>query len=60
MSALAPKADICAALAYVCFGPIADIERLVCMPPWTSDKSSRARQDNPDFGEFARLRVDLD
>jgi hypothetical protein len=25
MSALPPKADMCGALAYVCFGPIADI-----------------------------------
>jgi len=25
MSALPPKADMCVALAYVCFGPIADI-----------------------------------
>jgi hypothetical protein len=25
MSALAPKADMCSALAYVCFGPIADM-----------------------------------
>jgi hypothetical protein len=25
MSALPPKADMCSALAYVCFGPIADI-----------------------------------
>src|SRR5262245_41738497 len=49
---------MCSALADVCFGPIADIE--VCMPPWFSDKSSRAWQDNPDFGELARLRIDLD
>jgi hypothetical protein len=26
MSALAPKADMCSALAYVCFGPKADIQ----------------------------------
>jgi hypothetical protein len=25
MSALPPKADMCSALAYVCFGPIADV-----------------------------------
>ena len=25
MSALTPKADMCSALAHVCFGPIADI-----------------------------------
>src|SRR6202008_961178 len=28
MSALPPKADMCSALAHVCFGPIADIEGL--------------------------------
>jgi hypothetical protein len=28
MSALPPKADICSALAYVCFGPIADIREM--------------------------------
>ena len=28
MSALPPKADMCGALAYVCFGPIADIGSL--------------------------------
>jgi hypothetical protein len=27
ISALPPKADMCVALAYVCFGPIADIYR---------------------------------
>jgi hypothetical protein len=27
MSALPPKADMCGALAHVCFGPIADIAR---------------------------------
>jgi hypothetical protein len=26
MSALPPKADMCSATAYVCFGPIADID----------------------------------
>jgi len=26
MSALPPKADMCSALAHVCFGPIADIQ----------------------------------
>jgi hypothetical protein len=29
MSALPPKADMCAALAHVCFGPIADIANLI-------------------------------
>ena len=31
MSALPPKADMCLAVAYVCFGPIADIPQL---PKW--------------------------
>ena len=31
MSALPPKADMCAALAYVCFGPEADIREMTCM-----------------------------
>jgi hypothetical protein len=30
MSALPPKADMCSALAYVCFGPKADITELGC------------------------------
>jgi hypothetical protein len=29
MSALPPKADMCSALAYVCFGPIADIKPFI-------------------------------
>jgi hypothetical protein len=29
MSALLPKADMCSALAYVCYGPIADIACVV-------------------------------
>jgi hypothetical protein len=28
MSALPPKADMCSALAHVCFGPIADMAQL--------------------------------
>ena len=28
MSALPPRADMCGALAHVCFGPIADIQEL--------------------------------
>jgi len=53
MSALPPKADMCAALAYVCFGPKADIRS-------TSDEHSDAWQDDPDLGELARLCIDLD
>ena len=48
MSALPPKADMCGAVADVCFGPKADIGP-------TSDEHSDARQDNPDLGELARL-----
>jgi len=29
MSALPPKADVCGALAHLCFGPIADIATLL-------------------------------
>src|SRR5215831_19147965 len=32
MSALPPKADMCGALTHVCFGPIADIARLIRSP----------------------------
>jgi len=32
MSALLPKADMCSALAHVCFGPIADIVSALCHP----------------------------
>src|SRR5215471_13580482 len=39
--------------ARVCFGPKADIGL-------TSDEYSDARQDNPDFGELAWLRINLD
>src|SRR4029453_16854298 len=53
MSALPPKADICGAAWHVCFGPIADMGPAL-------DEHSDARQDNPDFGELARLRIDLD
>jgi hypothetical protein len=35
MSALPPKADMCGALAYVCFGPKADIELYVDQQPLT-------------------------
>jgi hypothetical protein len=52
MSALPPKADMCSALAHVCFVPEADMGR--------SDEHSDAWQDNPDLGELARLCIDLD
>src|SRR5262245_13332154 len=44
---------MCSVHAHVCFGPKADIEP-------TSDEYSNAGQDNPDLGELARLRIDLD
>ena len=53
MSALPPKADMCGATRDVRFGPKADIAP-------TSDERSNARQDNPDLGELAELRIDLD
>jgi hypothetical protein len=33
MSALPPKADVCGALAHVCFGPIADIQEFGSVLP---------------------------
>ena len=53
MSALIPRADMCGAAGDVRFGPIADIGS-------TSDEHSDAWQDHHDFGELARLGVDLD
>ena len=53
MSALLLKAEVSGALAGVCQGPKAEIGPI-------SDKYSNARQDNPDLGEFARLRLNLD
>ena len=43
MSALPPKADVCGALAHVCFGPIADIVRLIRSP------RPRDRERLPEF-----------
>src|SRR5262245_58962940 len=48
MSALPPKADMCSANLNVRYGPKADIGP-------TSVEYGNARQDNPDFGELARL-----
>ena len=65
------KADICSAkghvrftpesghvqrTSHVCFVPIADIGRLRAF----RQQRGYARQNNPDFGELARLRIDLD
>src|SRR5262245_16506539 len=47
MSALPPKADMCGAIAYVCYGPIADIANAVTLVPltwqWSQPSASRAR-----------------
>ena len=53
MSALHPKADMCGATRDVRFGPEADIGL-------TSNECSDARQGDRDFGELARLRIDLE
>ena len=53
MSALPPKADLCGATRVVRFGPEADIGL-------TSNECSDARQGDRDFGELARLRIDLE
>jgi|RhiMetdeSRZDD1v2_1073273.scaffolds.fasta_scaffold4341807_2 hypothetical protein len=61
MSALAPKADMCAATRDVCFGPKADIR--VCGDTFLlriSDEHGSAWQNDRDFGELTRLRIDLD
>jgi hypothetical protein len=50
------KADIEATQTDVCFVPKADIRGAFSI----SDEQSGAGQDNPDFGELARLGIDLD
>jgi hypothetical protein len=57
MSALPPKADNERLGRNVCLVPIADINRTRGL---LGDGSRRSRQDNPNFREFARLRIDLD
>src|SRR5262245_303803 len=49
MSALPPKADMCSALAYVCFGPKADI----ILAAVRSENSSSAGHRCRDTGEIA-------
>ena len=44
MSALPPKADMCSALAYVCFGPIADISQSAAPFIIESGTGSEVRQ----------------
>ena len=56
MSALPLKADMCGATRDVRFVPIADIGRLRAV----RQQRGYARQNNPDFGELAQLRIDLD
>jgi len=53
MSALHPKATSNATHMHARFGPRTDI------PP-LSNKRGSARQGDRDFGELARLRIDLD
>ena len=62
MSALPPKADMCSALGDVRFVPKADIgpAYTVTSPPGLRRTHSKARQNDPELGKFARLRVDLD
>ena len=51
------KADMCSAKAHVCSGSIVDIGRIYSL---AGNGSRRSRQNNPDFREFAGLRIDLD
>jgi hypothetical protein len=44
MSALPPKADMCSALAHVCFGPKADIAHLVDDLVGSGEQRLRERQ----------------
>ena len=48
-----PNSDIDCVFQHVRFEPIADIGP-------TSDEHGNARQDDPDLGELARLRIHLD
>ena len=48
-------ADMCGATRHVRFVPIADIGRAQNY----LRSNSRTRQNNPDFGELPRLRIDL-
>src|SRR5262249_60681803 len=43
MSALPPKADMCSAQAYVCFGPKADIGSPIRSPRWPARVVTAAR-----------------
>ena len=53
MSALPLKADVCAAMANVGYGPKADIGPI-------SDEHSDAWQDNPNLSELTRLSIHFD
>src|SRR4249920_2930552 len=57
MSALLPITDIQASPMNVRFVPIADMRGL---RERFSDECRSAREDNPDFSELTRLRIDLD
>jgi hypothetical protein len=45
MSALPPKADMCVALAYVCFGPQADITPAMAAKLWEMSDMVKVLED---------------
>jgi hypothetical protein len=51
MSALPPKADICSALAHVCFGPMADM--VVLFRVWVVDVTLVGWSSHRDNASFA-------
>ena len=51
-SALPPKADMCTALAHVCFGPIADIG-----PKFASPHKIKNRRLRAAYSPFRRLQL---
>ena len=62
MSALPPKADMCGALAHVCFVPIADIASPALSSPRrhvAKDLNAVANEDNTVPGRIATVPFDL-
>jgi len=59
MSALPPKADMCGALAHVCFVPIADIRktRQIAVTQWRVRTRCRISTCVWPFGKCLRLRI---
>ena len=56
-----PNSDIDCVFPHVRFGPIADTQDCNEAPPFrNSNEHSSAGQYNADFGELARLRINLD